>query len=148
MRPTSADPRGPIAQRAGDFHRRRLPQGYIRGQDFASSPQSDHGSERRHVHGGGGIAQSATQTAARHDGQPVFQIEKHAGVLTIPNAALRFYPKPEQVRESDRAILASSSGDAQANRNARTTGGNEKSASASSRNQRYVWVAEAICCRP
>ena len=37
----------------------------------------------------------------------IFQIEKHAGVLTVPNAALRFYPKPDQVRQSDRAILTS-----------------------------------------
>ena len=34
-----------------------------------------------------------------------FQIEKHTGVLTVPNAALRFHPKPEQVRPRDRAIL-------------------------------------------
>ncbi|MEN6406719.1 MAG: efflux RND transporter periplasmic adaptor subunit [Thermoguttaceae bacterium] len=33
-----------------------------------------------------------------------FQIEKHAGVLRIPNAALRFHPKPEQVRDADRSI--------------------------------------------
>ena len=34
-----------------------------------------------------------------------FQIEKHSGVLAVPNAAFRFFPKPEQVRPDDRAIL-------------------------------------------
>jgi HlyD family secretion protein len=34
-----------------------------------------------------------------------FQIEKHEGVLKIPNAALRFYPEKEQVREEDWPIL-------------------------------------------
>ena len=33
----------------------------------------------------------------------VFQIEKRNNVLTVPNAALRFHPKPEQVRKSDQA---------------------------------------------
>ena len=73
----------------------------------------------------------------------VFQIENHTGVLTIPNAALRFYPKPEQVRESDLAILASSSGDSQtADRNAKNTGGNAYPAAQSNRNQKYVWVTD------
>ena len=36
----------------------------------------------------------------------IFQIEIHASVPTIPNAALRFYPRPDQVRQSDRAIVA------------------------------------------
>ncbi|MCE5303524.1 MAG: efflux RND transporter periplasmic adaptor subunit [Planctomycetaceae bacterium] len=33
-----------------------------------------------------------------------FQIEKHVDVMRIPNAALRFHPKPEQVRSADRSI--------------------------------------------
>jgi HlyD family secretion protein len=40
-----------------------------------------------------------------------FQIEKHSGVLKIPNAALRFIPKPEQVRESDRDLLEGKTAD-------------------------------------
>jgi HlyD family secretion protein len=35
----------------------------------------------------------------------IFQIEKRTNVLTIPNSAFRFHPKPEQVRKSDVAIL-------------------------------------------
>jgi HlyD family secretion protein len=34
-----------------------------------------------------------------------FQIEKHQDVLLIPNVALRFRPKADQVRPADRAIL-------------------------------------------
>jgi HlyD family secretion protein len=37
----------------------------------------------------------------------VFQIEKHGHALTVPNAALRFRPKPEQVRQSDLPRLQS-----------------------------------------
>ena len=34
-----------------------------------------------------------------------FQVEKKEDVVKIPNAALRFYPKTEQVREEDRKLL-------------------------------------------
>jgi HlyD family secretion protein len=34
-----------------------------------------------------------------------FHIEGRSGVLALPNAALRFHPKPEQVRVGDRPIL-------------------------------------------
>lgn len=34
-----------------------------------------------------------------------FQIDKHENVLKVPNAALRFYPKVEQVRPEDRKLL-------------------------------------------
>jgi HlyD family secretion protein len=34
-----------------------------------------------------------------------FQIEKRAGILRIPNAALRYVPKPDEVRVEDRALL-------------------------------------------
>ena len=34
-----------------------------------------------------------------------FQVEERQEVIKIPNAALRFYPKPEQVREEDRQLL-------------------------------------------
>jgi HlyD family secretion protein len=34
-----------------------------------------------------------------------FQIEERQDVLCVPNAALRFYPQPQQVREQDRHLL-------------------------------------------
>jgi HlyD family secretion protein len=65
----------------------------------------------------------------------IFQIEIHAGVPTVPNAALRFYPRPDQVRQSDRAILTSGSS------NAGAAKGN-KSPPQSNLNRRYVWIAD------
>jgi HlyD family secretion protein len=65
----------------------------------------------------------------------VFQIEIHAGVPTVPNAALRFYPKPEQVRQSDRAILTSSVPNAGAAKTVKSTPQGAVS-------RRYVWVAD------
>lgn len=77
-----------------------------------------------------------------------FQIEKRTSVLRIPNSALRFVPKPEQVRPSDRSILdgklddkgktedkgkAASSGPRLAEENA--------SPEATSKEQ-HVWVAD------
>jgi HlyD family secretion protein len=65
----------------------------------------------------------------------VFQIEVHAGVPTVPNAALRFSPKPEQVRQSDRAILTSAVPNAGAAKRS-------KSVPQGAVNRRYVWVAD------
>ena len=42
-----------------------------------------------------------------------FQIEKRAGVLAVPNAALRFYPRPDQVCQRDRWILEGTTGEDQ-----------------------------------
>jgi HlyD family secretion protein len=76
-----------------------------------------------------------------------FQIEIHARVPTVPNAALRFYPKPAQVRESDRAILAGSAPRAgQVDRRSATAvadpGKGNKTGPQGSLNHRYVWVID------
>jgi HlyD family secretion protein len=65
-----------------------------------------------------------------------FRIEKHTGVLTVPNAALRFRPKPEQVRESDRAILEEQSVDSPADAN------HAAAAPVRDRNRHTVWLAD------
>ena len=44
-----------------------------------------------------------------------FQIEKHQRVMTIPNAALRFHPKPDQVRPADQAIVEGMADEAESN---------------------------------
>lgn len=59
-----------------------------------------------------------------------FQIEKRPGVLCVPNAALRFHPKPEQVRPSDRAIVEGDSDDVPTGDTSRAT------------DRRYVWSAD------
>ena len=63
-----------------------------------------------------------------------FQIEKHAGVLALPNAALRFHPKPEQVRieRPGRSSRASPT----------TTRPIRATVSAPARERHYVWVLE------
>ena len=75
-----------------------------------------------------------------------FEIAKHEGVLKIPNAALRFYPKPEQVRPEDRPLLEGNeeqpkteegSENVEAQRSAM-----ERSIARKNRNRRHVWIAE------
>ena len=67
-----------------------------------------------------------------------FQIEKHACVLKVPNAALRFFPKPKQVRECDRAILEGNSPDNKENRDA----ADDPAEKDRNRNTRHVWVVD------
>ena len=62
-----------------------------------------------------------------------FQIQKRTGVPTVPNAALRFYPKPEQVCQRDRAIVEGKNGEDHPE--------DEESAS-SGPDHRYVWVVD------
>jgi HlyD family secretion protein len=75
-----------------------------------------------------------------------FQIEKHDGVLRIPNAALRFYPRPEQVHEQYRGLLEGAQLDTQAKEQA-SAEASRRSASqkvdiSRKRNVRHVWVLE------
>jgi len=70
-----------------------------------------------------------------------FQIEKHPNVLKVPNAALRFFPKPEQVNPKDRELLE---GVALARESSLESGAIRRSASAKAeaaknRNRRHVW---------
>jgi HlyD family secretion protein len=74
-----------------------------------------------------------------------FQVEQHAGVLIVPGAALRFYPRAEQVQPRDRSILEGAAGDGQANGESTPPGGgttNDGAAAADNRGRRYVWVVE------
>jgi HlyD family secretion protein len=75
-----------------------------------------------------------------------FQIEKHTSVLTLPNAALRFYPKPEQVRPSDRAILDGKAFGDPTKRDAASVAensdGDDGLAAPVNRNRKYVWLPD------
>ena len=62
----------------------------------------------------------------------VFQIEERKNVLTVPNSALRFHPKPEQVRKSDLAIVEGQSED-DANSGGTADAGEKKDATAAGR---------------
>ena len=75
-----------------------------------------------------------------------FQIDKHSDVLKVPNAALRFYPKPEQVRPEDRDLLEGAAEGAPAE-DAATAAEVQHSApdralARRNRNRRHVWVVE------
>jgi HlyD family secretion protein len=69
-----------------------------------------------------------------------FQVEKHQGVLTIPNTALRFRPMPEQVRPQDRAILEGENLDGESTSAASSRAANEVAAPGRNRNRKIVWV--------
>ena len=76
-----------------------------------------------------------------------FRIQKRTGVLTVPNGALRFYPKPEQVCQRDRWILEGTPGEERGNpapvsHGAIATGGNQSPSAAVRTPQRYVWIVE------
>jgi HlyD family secretion protein len=70
-----------------------------------------------------------------------FQIEKRSNVLTVPNAAFRFHPKPEQVCKSDQAILEGRSEDeVERSKSLETAEG--KDLLAARAGPRHVWVLD------
>ena len=78
-----------------------------------------------------------------------FQIEKHENVQRIPNAALRFYPRTEQVHDKVRPLLEGLSGpranretQAEAEASANRRSATEMVEASRSRNRRHVWVID------
>ena len=75
-----------------------------------------------------------------------FQIEKHENVLRIPNAALRFYPRTEQVHEEFRPLLEGTGFDdetqAEQEAEASRRSAAQKVAASRTRNRRHVWVID------
>jgi HlyD family secretion protein len=71
-----------------------------------------------------------------------FQIEKKEDALCVPNAALRFYPKLEHVRESDRPILEGAEDEAREAEEVANLSAEQKQEAVTKRNRRHVWVAE------
>jgi HlyD family secretion protein len=69
-----------------------------------------------------------------------FQIEKRAGVLTLPNAALRFHPRLDQVRKSDQSIIEGREEDELTNANSGP--GDAKDATGRALKPTYVWIIE------
>jgi len=73
----------------------------------------------------------------------LFQIEKRANVLKVPNAALRFFPKPNEVRKCDLPILEGNSPDNKEDRDADAAAANDDPATKDrNRKQRYVWIID------
>jgi HlyD family secretion protein len=63
-----------------------------------------------------------------------FQIDKHEKALTAPNAALRFYPKPAEVRKCDRDIVEGAAA------NKKDKDEDETAERDRGHKERYVWV--------
>ncbi len=75
-----------------------------------------------------------------------FQIETRSKVLKVPNAALRFFPKPKEVRAADRSILEGKADDDQKEQSGDSSeaaaNGDDKSSPKSNRKERHVWIAD------
>jgi HlyD family secretion protein len=69
-----------------------------------------------------------------------FQIEKRDGVLTLPNAALRFHPRLDQVRKGDQPIIEGREEDELTNANSGP--GEAKDAAGRALKPNYVWIIE------
>jgi HlyD family secretion protein len=73
-----------------------------------------------------------------------FQIEKHEGMLKVPSAALRFFPKPDQIRPCDKPILDGVSPENKEAREAEAADDakDDPAAKERLRKERYVWVID------
>lgn len=76
-----------------------------------------------------------------------FQVDRRDDVVKIPNAALRFYPNPAQVRSEDQAILdgtdqPKSDKSDEATQTADSLSAIERAQLRKVRNRRHVWVAD------
>ncbi len=73
-----------------------------------------------------------------------FEINQKTDVAKIPNAALRFYPKPEQVRPEDKELLEglAPKTDNDEPNNQPVPSAREKAAANRTRNRRHVWVQD------
>ena len=71
-----------------------------------------------------------------------FEVDRRDGVIKVPNAALRFYPLRDHVREADRGILDGTAlaADDQARGEAPSAGA--KAEAEAQRKRRHVWVLE------
>ncbi|MBX3443785.1 MAG: efflux RND transporter periplasmic adaptor subunit [Planctomyces sp.] len=76
-----------------------------------------------------------------------FQISRTEEVLKVPNSALRFYPKPEQVRPEDRGILELTDVDAAETARTSRQSAMDKVDAARRRNFRHVWIQEGDLLR-
>jgi HlyD family secretion protein len=77
-----------------------------------------------------------------------FQVSERKSALRVPNSALRFFPKPEQVRQEDRKILEGQKppSEQEKDKNNQTVepapSAREKAAANRKRTHRYVWVLD------
>jgi HlyD family secretion protein len=70
-----------------------------------------------------------------------FQVAEKKDVLCAPNAALRFYPKPEIVRREDRKLLDGVDEEQEDQAEEAEPSAREKAEAGAKRERRHVWVA-------
>ena len=75
-----------------------------------------------------------------------FRIEERQQCVRIPNAALRFFPDVELVREKDKKIVTGIS-DSESDEMTGQESAEEKTTAANKKNDRYVWVWEEPALR-
>jgi HlyD family secretion protein len=74
-----------------------------------------------------------------------FQVEKREDTLKVPNAALRFYPKKEQVREENHKLLDGAEAESEAKEEADSDerlSAQDRFTANRERNRRHVWVVD------
>jgi HlyD family secretion protein len=76
-----------------------------------------------------------------------FQVSERPSALRVPNIALRFFPRPEQVREEDRKLIEGEKSPVEADKERKqeaepTPSAREKAAANRKRTHRHVWVQE------
>lgn len=76
-----------------------------------------------------------------------FQVAKKEDVLCVPNAALRFFPKPEQVRLKDRKLLEGVDEPQDDRETEPNPSAREKTESGAKRRRRHVWVSDGELLR-
>lgn len=76
-----------------------------------------------------------------------FQLEKRGDVLKVPNAALRFYPERDAVREEDRKLLEGGNDDDETDSEIDNRSAAEEAKARKERNRRHVWIIEGELLR-
>ncbi|MFN0052116.1 MAG: efflux RND transporter periplasmic adaptor subunit [Planctomycetales bacterium] len=81
-----------------------------------------------------------------------FEIDERERVVKVPNAALRFFPLPKQVRPEDRHLVegtghSAASEEDRSEQSERLLSAAERSEMRRKRNRRHVWVAEGLLLR-
>jgi len=71
-----------------------------------------------------------------------FRVEEHKEVTRIPNAALRYYPKREHVREEDRKLLDGVDSSKDDRQNAESQPADAKAKASKKNRKRHVWMKE------
>ena len=73
-----------------------------------------------------------------------FRVDERKNVLKVPNAALRFFPESQYVREGDRKLLEGVSADDQEDNapSQQQISANERAEARRRRSQRHVWVED------